>query len=65
MKKCKLCGKTLQSGNAYQHYDGGYVCNDCIGHYFTCPDCGRLFDQDDFENGDQGTGFCIDCSPNH
>ena len=46
----------------YQHSSGGYVCNQCIGHYFTCPDCGILFDQ---EAGDAGNGFCKDCDSEH
>ena len=62
MAKCISCGKP---GANHQHYDGGYVCDDCIGQYFTCPDCGRLFDLDDYEHGDAGTGYCKECSPNH
>lgn len=62
MAKCKDCG----SKNAdYFHYDGGVVCDKCLGEYFTCPDCGMLFDQDDFVNGDQGNGFCKDCAADH
>ena len=52
MARCINCGNT---GAEYQHYDGGYVCESCVGSYFTCPDCGRVFDQDDYENGDAGT----------
>lgn len=62
MAKCIRCGK---SGAEYEHYNGGYVCEDCVGSFFTCPDCGRVFDADDFENGDAGNGFCSDCAPNH
>lgn len=62
MAKCICCGK---SGAEYEHYNGGYVCEKCVGAYFTCPDCGRLFDTDDFEHGDTGTGFCADCAPNN
>lgn len=32
---------------------------------FTCPDCGRTFAPDDYENGDAGNGFCRECAPNH
>ncbi len=62
MAKCICCGK---SGAEYQHYKGGYVCDDCVGRYFTCPDCGRVFDADDYENGDAGNGFCAECASNH
>ena len=62
MSKCKSCGK--ENAN-YIHYDGGKVCDKCVGDYFTCPDCGRVFEQDDYVNGDQGSGFCKDCSSDH
>lgn len=62
MSKCKCCNK---NDGLYQHFNGGKICEECVGSYFICPDCGRIFDQDDFENGDQATGFCKDCSPNH
>lgn len=32
---------------------------------FTCPECGRTFAPDDYENGDAGNGFCRNCAPNH
>ena len=60
--KCISCG---DKNAEYEHHDGGYVCQNCIGQYFTCPDCGILFNSDDYENGDQGNGFCSECSPNH
>lgn len=59
MSKCICCEK--REGE-YQHSSGGYVCNQCIGDYFTCPDCGLLFDQ---ETGDAGNGFCKDCDSEH
>lgn len=62
MAKCIKCGK---SGAEYEHKTGGYVCDDCLGSHFTCPDCGRVFDSDDYESGDAGNGFCADCAPNH
>ena len=49
MAKCINCGK---GKGEYPHYSGGFVCNDCLSSYFTCPDCGRLFDRDDFVNGE-------------
>ena len=63
MKTCKCCGE--KKANVYEHYDGGYVCQECVGGYFTCPDCGLVFNQDDYENGDAGNGFCAKCAPNH
>lgn len=65
MKKCKVCGKDSRETTLYQHNDGGYVCKSCMGSFFICPDCGRLFNRDDYENGDQGNGFCKECSPKH
>ena len=62
MAKCISCGK---SGADYRHFNGGYVCEDCIGEYFTCPDCGLLYDQDDYEHGDAGNGFCVKCARDH
>lgn len=59
MSKCKDCGK---GKGTYPHYDGGMVCDNCAGSYFTCPECGRVFNQDDYEHGDAGTGFCRECS---
>ncbi len=56
--KCRNCNKEK---GIYIHYDGGKVCDKCLGKYFTCPHCGRLFEQDDYENGDQGTGCCREC----
>lgn len=40
MAKCISCGK---NGAEYFHNDGGKVCNNCLGKYFTCPECGLLF----------------------
>lgn len=59
--KCISCG----GYGEYMHKDGGYVCENCVGRYFTCPDCGMVFDQDDYANADAGDGFCVKCSPNH
>lgn len=62
MAKCIRCGK---DGADHEHFNGGYVCDSCIGYYFTCPDCGRLFDNDDYEHADAGNGFCYQCAPEH
>lgn len=40
---------------------GNYIGRDA----FTCPDCGRTFAPDDYENGDAGNGFCRECAPEH
>lgn len=61
MASCVKCGC---KGAEYERYEGGYVCDDCIGNYFTCPNCGRVFDADDYEHGDAGTGFCVECERN-
>ena len=57
--KCICCKK---DDGKYFHFDGGKVCDHCLGHYFTCSKCGMLFNQDDYVNGDQGTGYCKKCS---
>ena len=46
-----------------EKYDeaGNYIGRDA----FTCPDCGRTFAPDDYENGDAGNGFCRRCAPEH
>jgi len=59
-KKCISCGRE----GKYLHNNGGWVCEKCLGAYFTCPDCQLLFDQDDRVNGDVN-GFCAKCAPNH
>ena len=62
MSKCIKCGA---EGAEFFHNRGGKVCNDCVGEFFTCPDCGNVFDRDDYENGDAGNGFCVKCAPEH
>lgn len=59
MAKCRDCSKPNAN---YQHGDGSYICNDCVGSYFQCPSCGNVYDMNDYENGDQGNGFCINCA---
>lgn len=61
-KKCISCGS---DNGIVQHFDGGFVCEKCIGDYFTCPDCGMVFDQDDRVNGDGGNGFCVKHAIDH
>lgn len=56
--KCKSCGESA----TYAHFDGGWICDDCVGSYFTCPQCGRVFDRDDYQNADAGNGFCAECN---
>lgn len=57
---CKRCNK--EGTHFHQHFDGGYVCDDCIGSYFTCPSCGMLFDNDDLEHANFSDGKCISCA---
>ena len=59
--KCKCCG----GHGSYVHFDGGWVCDECVGNYFTCPHCGRVFDRNDLEHGDAGNGFCMECASDH
>ena len=40
------------------------MCDDCIGKDFICPVCGILYDMDDYEHGDSGTGKCVSCAKN-
>lgn len=47
------------------YYNGGRVCENCIGYYFTYPDCGRVFNFDDYENCDTGNYFWSDCATNN
>lgn len=62
MSKCINCGK---SNASVFHKNGGCVCDDCLGEFFNCPDCGRVFDMDDYQDGDAGNGFCAKCAPEH
>lgn len=58
---CKRCSK--KGSHFIPHYDGGYVCNDCIGYYFICPHCGSVYDMDDYEHGDALIdGKCVECA---
>lgn len=46
MKQCVVC----KSKDAkYPLVDGGRVCDKCLGQFFTCPKCGRIFRKDDYE----------------
>lgn len=54
MSKCIRCGK---NEGIYPHYNGGKVCEQCLGFYFQCPDCTVVYDRDDPEHYDAG-GFC-------
>lgn len=59
MSKCIRCGNNK---GGYEFSEGGYVCEECIGFYFTCPDCGTIYPRD---TGDAGNGFCEDCAVKH
>lgn len=54
---CIICGSPNIS---YFTQDGDPVCDNCIGHFETCPDCGRLF-----EAGTLCGAFCSKCDKNH
>ncbi len=62
MDRCKDCGTPDAT---YEIYGGGNVCEACIGSYFTCPDCQKLYYRDDYEHGDSGSGFCSQCASSH
>ena len=62
MDKCISCQK---NEGVYKHFHGGHVCEKCVGDFFSCPDCGNIFDMDDFDNGDAGNGFCAKDTYNH
>lgn len=50
---CDTCGKEI---GIYSTYNGDMVCEKCLSHYDSCPDCGLLF-----EEGSLINGFCSDC----
>ncbi len=56
---CKKCKKN--NINWVKTYDDGVVCTECANKMFVCPSCGVAYEQDDYENGDAGTGFCVKC----
>ena len=61
MAKCIHCGERK---GVYAHYNGGKVCELCLGFYFQCPDCIVIYDRDDPEHYDVN-GFCPEHAPNH
>lgn len=56
MQKCSVCGRDNAEHNIYGTEK--YVCDNCKGSFFICPGCGNIYKTDDYENGDNGTGFC-------
>ena len=61
MGKCIRC---KDKEGIYPHFNGGKVCNDCLGEFFQCPDCEVVYDRSDPEHPDMG-GFCQKHAPNH
>ena len=61
MAKCIHCG---ERDGVFTHYNGGKVCEPCLGYYFQCPDCDVIYDRDDPEHYDIN-GFCPEHAPNH
>lgn len=59
MAKCIKCGK---SNASYFTSEGYSICEKCSGSGFTCPGCGRIFED---ELADAGNGFCSDCASEH
>lgn len=58
MAICVDCGK---KGAEYQYSEGGYICENCVGSHFTCPDCGVVFPDESYDY----SGFCQDCNSEH
>jgi hypothetical protein len=55
MRKCDVCGKNKA---VYEVYGTNKkICNSCTGNFFICPECGTIYEQDDYENGDTD-GVC-------
>lgn len=54
MAKCSFCEK---EEGIYFTNEGKPVCENCAGKMFTCPGCGRIFED---ELADMG-GFCKKC----
>ena len=61
MAKCIRCGNNK---GVHPHYNGGMVCEECLGNYFQCPDCEVIYDRDDPEHYDMG-GFCPKHATDH
>ncbi len=59
MNRCKDCGAPDAK---YTVQGGGLVCENCVGSYFVCSSCAKLFYRDDYENGDAGRGLCTQCA---
>ena len=60
MEKCNSCGKEDAEYEVFG--TSKKICSECIGGFFTCPRCGRVFKQDDYTFGDAGNDFCAECS---
>lgn len=56
MRKCDVCKKNKAMYDVFG--TNKKICSDCIGGFFVCPGCGTVYNQDDFENGDNLTGYC-------
>ena len=54
MRKCDICGKNEAIYDVCGTNEK--ICDQCVGGFFTCPGCGNIYRQDDFENGDNGNG---------
>ena len=58
MGKCRDCGEAKAS---YLHVDGSDICSKCMQTYYSCTECGKLFDKKYFN----GEFLCGDCSDNN
>lgn len=56
MLKCDICGKEKAVYKVFGTNKN--ICSNCTGNFFVCTGCGTIYEQDDFENGDNGNGFC-------
>lgn len=56
MRKCDVCNKNKAVHQVYG--TNKKICNSCTENYFVCTGCGTIYEQDDYKNGDNGTGYC-------
>lgn len=60
---CEECHEWVQNGNGdYLTDNGKIICCDCYNdRYFTCNECGGVFEEDEAYCGDNGNFYCVEC----